>query len=88
VLVGADRIAADGDVANKIGTYGLAIAAHHHDVPLVVVAPSSTIDRSLAVGAEIAIEERAARRPQDVQRHHDHPAGRGRLQPGLRRDPG
>jgi methylthioribose-1-phosphate isomerase len=59
VLVGADRIAVNGDVANKIGTYGLAIAAHHHNVPLVVVAPSSTVDRSLATGAEIAIEERA-----------------------------
>jgi methylthioribose-1-phosphate isomerase len=58
-LVGADRIAANGDVANKIGTYSLAIAAHHHNVPLVVVAPSSTVDRSLATGAEIAIEERA-----------------------------
>jgi methylthioribose-1-phosphate isomerase len=55
---GADRIAANGDVANKIGTYGLAIAAHHHDVPFVVVAPSSTVDTSLATGAEIAIEER------------------------------
>ena len=59
VLVGADRIAANGDVPNKIGTYGLAIAAHHHEVPFIVVAPSSTIDRSLATGAEIAIEERA-----------------------------
>ncbi len=59
VLVGADRIAANGDVANKIGTYSLAIAAHHHNVPLVVVAPSSTVDTSLATGAEIAIEERA-----------------------------
>lgn len=58
VLVGADRIAANGDVANKIGTYGLAIAAHHHDVPFVVVAPSSTVDASLATGAEITIEER------------------------------
>jgi methylthioribose-1-phosphate isomerase len=58
VLVGADRIAANGDVANKIGTYGLAIAACHHDVPLVVVAPSSTVDTSLASGAEIVIEER------------------------------
>jgi methylthioribose-1-phosphate isomerase len=59
VLVGADRIAVNGDVANKIGTYGLAIAARHHNVPLVVVAPSSTVDTSLATGAEIAIEERA-----------------------------
>ncbi|MEV7099349.1 S-methyl-5-thioribose-1-phosphate isomerase [Amycolatopsis sp. NPDC051045] len=61
VLVGADRIAANGDVANKIGTYGLAIAARHHGVPFVVVAPSSTVDRSIADGAGIAIEERDAR---------------------------
>jgi methylthioribose-1-phosphate isomerase len=59
VLVGADRIAVNGDVANKIGTYGLAIAARHHNVPIVVVAPSSTVDTSLATGAGIAIEERA-----------------------------
>ncbi|MGE5697867.1 MAG: S-methyl-5-thioribose-1-phosphate isomerase [Candidatus Sericytochromatia bacterium] len=59
VLVGADRIAANGDVANKIGTYGLAIAARRHDVPFVVVAPSSTVDTSLASGAPIEIEERA-----------------------------
>ncbi|WP_410596803.1 S-methyl-5-thioribose-1-phosphate isomerase [Amycolatopsis sp. lyj-23] len=61
VLVGADRIAANGDVANKIGTYGLAIAARHHGVPFVVVAPSSTVDSTLADGAGIAIEERDAR---------------------------
>lgn len=61
VLVGADRIAANGDVANKIGTYGLAIAARHHRVPFVVVAPSSTVDRTLETGAGIAIEERDAR---------------------------
>ncbi|WP_020661293.1 S-methyl-5-thioribose-1-phosphate isomerase [Amycolatopsis benzoatilytica] len=59
VLVGADRIAANGDVANKIGTYGLAIAAAHHGVPFVVVAPTSTVDERLASGADIAIEERA-----------------------------
>ncbi|MFJ1761473.1 S-methyl-5-thioribose-1-phosphate isomerase [Amycolatopsis sp. NPDC088138] len=61
VLVGADRIAANGDVANKIGTYGLAIAAAHHKVPFVVVAPSSTVDSSLADGTGITIEERDAR---------------------------
>jgi methylthioribose-1-phosphate isomerase len=61
VLVGADRIAANGDVANKIGTYGLAIAARHHGVPFVVVAPSSTVDETLADGAAIVIEERDAR---------------------------
>ncbi|WP_410672888.1 S-methyl-5-thioribose-1-phosphate isomerase [Amycolatopsis sp. cmx-4-68] len=61
VLVGADRIAANGDVANKIGTYGLAIAARHHGVPFVVVAPSSTVDGKLADGAAVVIEERDAR---------------------------
>jgi methylthioribose-1-phosphate isomerase len=60
VLVGADRIAANGDVANKIGTYALAIAAAHHGVPFVVVAPSSTVDSNRATGAEIVIEERPA----------------------------
>ncbi|PKV90221.1 methylthioribose-1-phosphate isomerase [Amycolatopsis echigonensis] len=60
VLVGADRIAANGDVANKIGTYGLAIAAAHHGVPFVVVAPTSTVDKTIATGSDIAIEERAA----------------------------
>ncbi|MGD2216730.1 MAG: S-methyl-5-thioribose-1-phosphate isomerase [Gemmatimonadales bacterium] len=58
VIVGADRIAANGDVANKIGTYGLAIAARHHGVPFYVAAPSSTFDFSLAGGDEIPIEER------------------------------
>ncbi len=60
VLVGADRIARNGDAANKIGTYPLAIAARAHGVPLYVVAPSSTFDPSCASGAEIPIEERAA----------------------------
>jgi methylthioribose-1-phosphate isomerase len=59
VLVGADRIAANGDVANKIGTYSLAVLAREHAVPFYVVAPTSTIDLSLASGAEIPIEERA-----------------------------
>ncbi len=57
-LVGADRIAANGDVANKIGTYGLAILAKEHGVPFYVVAPVSTLDISLASGDEIPIEER------------------------------
>jgi methylthioribose-1-phosphate isomerase len=59
-IVGADRIAANGDVANKIGTYALAIAARHHDVPFYVAAPTSTFDRATPSGVEIAIEERAA----------------------------
>lgn len=58
VLVGADRIAANGDACNKIGTSGVAILARHYGVPFYVLAPLSTIDRSLATGAEIPIEER------------------------------
>jgi methylthioribose-1-phosphate isomerase len=58
VIVGADRIAANGDVANKIGTYSLAILAREHDIPFYVAAPLSTIDRSLASGSEIPIEQR------------------------------
>jgi len=58
IFVGADRIAANGDVANKIGTYALAVLAHVHSVPLYVVAPRSTIDLSLPSGDLIPIEER------------------------------
>ena len=61
VIVGADRIAANGDTANKIGTYGLAIMARFHGVPFYVAAPFSTIDRALATGAEIPIEHRDSR---------------------------
>lgn len=60
VLVGADRIAADGSVANKIGTYGLAVLARHHGVPFVVAAPVSTIDLSTPDGGAIVIEHRPA----------------------------
>lgn len=60
VVTGADRIAANGDVANKIGTYGLAIVAAHHGVPFYVAAPTSTLDLSLGSGADIPIEQRAA----------------------------
>lgn len=60
VIVGADRITANGDVANKIGTYSLAVLARHHEVRLMVVAPSSTIDMQLHSGADIPIEERSA----------------------------
>jgi methylthioribose-1-phosphate isomerase len=59
VIVGADRIAANGDVANKIGTYGLAVLAHAHSIPFYVVAPCSTIDRSLLDGDAIPIEQRS-----------------------------
>jgi len=60
VIVGADRIAANGDVANKIGTYHLALAARYHGVRFMVVAPTSTVDLSLADGSMIPIEQRAA----------------------------
>jgi methylthioribose-1-phosphate isomerase len=58
VVTGADRIAANGDTANKIGTYSLAVLAAHHGIPLYVVAPTSTVDLSTASGADIPIEER------------------------------
>jgi len=61
VLVGADRIAADGSVANKVGTYGLAVLARHHGVPFVVVAPASTIDLATPDGGSITVEHRPAR---------------------------
>lgn len=63
VLVGADRIAANGDTANKIGTYGKAVVAHENGVPFYVAAPTSTIDFTLLSGAKIPIEERS---PQEV----------------------
>jgi methylthioribose-1-phosphate isomerase len=58
VIVGADRIAANGDVANKIGTYALALAAKHHNIPFYVAAPMSTVDPRTASGCDIAIEHR------------------------------
>ena len=60
VVVGADRITANGDVANKIGTYSLAVLARHHGVKFMVVAPESTVDMTLNSGQEIEIEERGA----------------------------
>ena len=60
VLAGADRIAANGDTANKIGTYALAVLARAHNLPFYVAAPTSTIDRSLAAGDDIPIEERSS----------------------------
>ena len=60
VVVGSDRIAANGDVANKIGTYSVAVLANEHDVPFTVAAPWSTVDMATPTGAEIPIEERPA----------------------------
>ena len=60
VIVGADRIARNGDTANKIGTYSLAVLAAHHEIPFYVAAPRSTFDFNIPNGAAIPIEERAA----------------------------
>jgi methylthioribose-1-phosphate isomerase len=60
IIVGADRVAANGDAANKIGTYTLAVLAQRHGVPFYVACPLSTVDVSIASGAEIPIEERPA----------------------------
>jgi methylthioribose-1-phosphate isomerase len=60
IVVGADRIAANGDTANKIGTYTLAVLAEHHRIPFYVAAPLSTIDVAIADGSAIPIEERDA----------------------------
>jgi methylthioribose-1-phosphate isomerase len=60
VVVGADRITANGDVANKIGTYGLAVSASYHGIPMVVVAPESTVDEDMKDGSLIEVEERDA----------------------------
>tara|TARA_R110000824_G_scaffold67592_3_gene175083 strand:+ start:771 stop:1781 length:1011 start_codon:yes stop_codon:yes gene_type:complete len=60
VIVGADRIAKNGDTANKIGTYNLAVLAKHHNIPFYVAAPDSTVDRDIQDGKEIPIEQRAA----------------------------
>jgi len=59
VIVGADRIARNGDVANKIGTYNLAVLAAYHKVPFYVAAPESTFDQNIARGGQIPIEERS-----------------------------
>ncbi len=61
VIVGTDRVAANGDIANKIGTYGLAVLARHHGVPFYVVGPTSTVDLACATGADIPIERRPDR---------------------------
>jgi methylthioribose-1-phosphate isomerase len=60
VITGADRIAANGDAANKIGTYGLAVLARHHGIPFYVAAPYSSFDLGLASGDRIPIEQRGA----------------------------
>ena len=82
VVVGADRIAANGDAANKIGTYALSVLARAHGVPFYVAAPTSTIDAAAATGADIPIEQRD---PGELAGASGARRGR-RLQSRLRRD--
>ena len=69
VVVGADRIAANGDTANKIGTYMVAVLAREHDVPFYVAAPLTTLDLSLSSGEQIPIEERDAMEVTHIREH-------------------
>jgi len=69
VFFGADRVAANGDVANKIGTYMLSLAAHANHVPVYAVVPTSTIDLTLSNGDQIPIEERDQAEVLDIQIH-------------------
>jgi methylthioribose-1-phosphate isomerase len=75
VVVGADRIAANGDTANKLGTYMVAVLARQHDIPFYVAAPISTIDLAIASGEHIPIEERDAREVTHVRDHQLAPDG-------------
>jgi methylthioribose-1-phosphate isomerase len=83
VIVGADRIAANGDTANKIGTYGLAVLAKHHGVPFYVAAPSSTFDLSLPDGSGIPIEERARNEIAESQGRQTAPEKAGVFNPAF-----
>ena len=74
VIVGADRIAANGDVANKVGTYSLAVLARHHHLPFYVAAPTSTIDLGCPTGASIPVEERDANEVASIAGHRLVPA--------------
>ena len=83
VVVGADRIAANGDVANKIGTYTVAVMAREHDVPFYVAAPLSTIDLATPDGASIPIEERSAREVTHIGSTRMAPDGAGVWNPAF-----
>jgi methylthioribose-1-phosphate isomerase len=83
VVVGADRIAANGDTANKIGTYMVAVLAREHNIPFYVAAPVSTLDLSLPSGDEIPIEERDAREVTHIKEHQLAPDGVGVQNPAF-----
>ncbi len=75
MIVGADRIAANGDTANKIGTYMVAVLARQHQIPFYVAAPISTIDFAIASGEEIPIEERDSKEVTHMRDHQLAPEG-------------
>jgi methylthioribose-1-phosphate isomerase len=75
VFVGADRVASNGDVANKIGTYNLAILAHHHRIPFYVVAPLSSFDPSIPSGEFIPIEIRSSKEITNIKGKEIAPKG-------------
>jgi methylthioribose-1-phosphate isomerase len=83
VVVGSDRIAANGDVANKIGTYGVACLARLHECPFIVAAPWSTVDLRTADGSGIPIEERAGAEVTHVGERRLVPEGVGVRHPGF-----
>ncbi|MCX7799581.1 MAG: S-methyl-5-thioribose-1-phosphate isomerase [Fimbriimonadales bacterium] len=88
VVAGADRIAANGDTANKIGTYALALAARHHDLPFVVAAPSSTVDPATPSGEAIPIEERSSLELTEIEGVALAPAGCPAYNPAFDVTPG
>ena len=83
VVVGADRIAANGDAANKIGTYGVALAAKAHGIPFYIAAPVSTFDFSIASGEEIPIEERAGSEVKSFRSEQTAPDGVATFNPAF-----
>jgi methylthioribose-1-phosphate isomerase len=83
VVLGADRIAANGDVANKVGTYSLAILAKGHDIPFYVAAPTSTVDLGIATGDDIIIEERPAEEVTHLRGQRIAPEGIGVRNPSF-----
>ena len=83
MLVGADRVAANGDTANKIGTFSLALGAAHAGVPFIVVAPESTVDDDTASGADIEIEDRGRHEVISVRGAEIAPANTEALNPAF-----
>ncbi|GEO27107.1 S-methyl-5-thioribose-1-phosphate isomerase [Alicyclobacillus acidoterrestris] len=88
VVVGADRIAKNGDTANKIGTYALAVLARYHGIPFYVAAPTSTIDLATTSGADIPIEQRSAREVTEIFGQPIAPVGATALHPAFDVTPG